>query len=72
MKIMLAMVLCTAVYQQCQTPFAMPTTYDNFYQCMIAGYEEAKKKTIEVGKDIVNKDGIYIKFYCVNDTRPQT
>ena len=72
MKIMLAMVLCTAVYQQCQTPFAMPVSYDNFYQCMIAGYEEAKKKTIEVGKDIVNKDGIYIKFYCVNDTRPET
>ena len=39
---------------------------------MIAGYEEAKKKTIEVGKDLVNKDGIYIKFYCVNDTRPET
>ena len=50
----------------------MPESYDNFYNCMVAGYEEAKRKTLEVGKAQVNKDLIYIKFYCTPDTRPQT
>ena len=72
MKVMLAMIFCTAVYQQCQTPYVMPVSYDNFYECMVAGYEEAKKKTVAVGRAQVNKDGIYIKFYCVKDTRKQT
>ena len=50
----------------------MPESYDNFYNCMVAGYEEAKRKTLKVGKAQVNKDLIYIKFYCTPDTRPQT
>ncbi len=39
---------------------------------MIAGYEEAKRKTEEVGKEIVNKDGIYIRFICTPDNRTKT
>ena len=66
------MLFCTALYQQCQNPHTMPESYDNFYNCMVAGYEEAKRKTLEVGREQVNKDLIYIKFYCTPDTRPQT
>ena len=72
MKFMLAMIFCTAVYQQCQKPHAMPGSYDNWYNCMLAGYKEASIKMREVGKDYANKDGIYIKFFCVEDKRPQT
>ena len=72
MKFMLAMIFCTAVYQQCQEPHAMPGSYDNWYNCMLAGYKEASIKMREVGKDYANKDGIYIKFFCVEDKRPQT
>ena len=50
----------------------MSGSYDNFYNYMVAGYDEAKRKTLEVGKEQVNKDYIYIKFYCTPDTRPQT
>ena len=50
----------------------MSGSYDNFYNCMVAGYDEAKRKTLEVGRAQVNKDLIYIKFYCTPDTRPQT
>ena len=72
MKFMLAMIFCTALHQQCQKPYIMSESYDNFYNCMIAGYEEAKKKTLEVGAVQVNKELIYIKFYCAPDTRPET
>ena len=72
MKVMLVMIFCTALYEQCQNPYPMPESYDNFYKCMVAGYEEAKRKTLEVGAEQVNKELIYIKFYCARDTRPET
>ena len=71
MKFMLVMIFCTATHQICQNPYPMPTSYDNFHNCMVAGYEEAKNKTLEVGTEQVNKDLIYIKFYCTPDDRPQ-
>jgi hypothetical protein len=72
MKLMLVMIFCTALHQQCQKPYPMPESYNNFYSCMVAGYEEAKRKTLEVGAVRVNKELIYIKFYCAPDTRPET
>ena len=72
MKFMLIMIFCTSLYEQCQKPYPMPKSYDNFYKCMVAGYEEAKRKTLEVGAERVNKELIYIKFYCAPDTRTET
>ena len=69
---MLVMIFCTATHQICQDPYPMLKSYDNFYNCMIAGYEEAKNKTLNVGREQVNKDLIYIKFYCTPDKRQQT
>ena len=65
------MVFCSSVYQQCQPAYTMTESYNNWYECMVAGYDEAKRKTIQVGKEQVNKDGIYIKFYCTLDKRPR-
>ena len=72
MKVMLVMIFCTALHQQCQNPYIMSGSYDNFYNCMVAGYDEAKRKTLEVGKEQVNKDGIYIRFICTPDNRTKT
>ena len=38
--------------------------FNDSYDCMIKGYEESIKKTIEVGRDQVNNVGLYIKFSC--------
>ena len=72
MKVMLAMIFCSYVYQECQAPYIMPGSHSSWHDCMIAGYEEAKRKTEEVGKEIVNKDGIYIRFICTPDNRTKT
>ena len=72
MKLMLSMLFCSAVYQQCMTPHVMPDTYTNWYECMMAGYDEGKRKMIDVGKIQANRDGTYIKFYCTPDKRPTT
>jgi hypothetical protein len=32
---------------------------------MFKGYEEALKKTIEIGRTNINKDRVFIKFSCL-------
>ncbi len=34
------------------------------YDCLVRGYEMSMEKTIEIGQQEVNKNGIYIKFHC--------
>ena len=64
MKIALFMIMCSGVAGQCLEPHRL-NTYDNFYQCMTAGYTESLRKTEEIGEEEVNKNRIYIKFVCV-------
>ena len=64
--------VCAAAYGDCLPELRHKVVYNNWYDCMLAGYKEASTKMREVGKDYVNKDGIYIKFFCVEDKRPQT
>ena len=45
-------------------PFPWQTTFNTQYDCLRFGYQESIKKLDEIGKDEVNKYGIYIKFYC--------
>ena len=63
MKIALFMIMCSGVAGQCLEPHRL-NTYDNFYQCMTAGYTESLRKTEEIGEEEVNKNRIYIKFVC--------
>lgn len=44
MKVLLVMIMCSAVQQECLAPHQMPILYDNYYDCLNAGYDEAIKK----------------------------
>jgi len=74
MKIALAMIMCTALYQECLTPHRMPETYKSYYDCFLAGYEESQKKLKEIGKQEVNKYQTFVKFVCyeVKEEKPKT
>ncbi len=60
------MIMCSGISSQCLEPFRF-NTYNNFYDCMVGGYEEALKKTKEIGSDEINKNKIYIKFFCTSE-----
>ncbi len=62
MKILLTLIMCSYSASTCLQPYPWPNTFSNNYDCMIAGYEEAKKKIEEIGKSEVNKHQIYIRF----------
>ena len=45
-------------------PFDWQETFRTKYDCLVFGYEESLKKMKEIGREEVNKYGMYIKFYC--------
>ena len=66
MKVVLYMILCSGVAGNCLEPIKI-NSYDTFYDCMSAGYEESFKKNKEVGPEQINKYQMYIKFVCANE-----
>jgi len=64
MKFTLLILLCSYVAGECMPPHKMPTTYNDMYECMEAGYKESLNKLQKIGKEEVNKHEIYIRFIC--------
>ena len=64
MKILLTLIICSQVANTCMPPYPWPDTFNTTYDCMLFGYEESLKKMKEIGREDVNKYGMYIKFYC--------
>ena len=64
MKILMSLIICSSVAGECMPPFQWPETFNTKYDCLHFGYEEAKRKLEEVGREDINKYGMYIKFTC--------
>ena len=64
MKFLLSLIICSQVHTTCMAPYVWPETFDNTYDCMINGYEESLSKMEDIGREEVNKHGIYIRFLC--------
>ena len=68
MKIILSLIICSQVAGTCMPPYPWPETFRTQYDCLTFGYEESLKKMKEIGREEVEKYGMYIKFYCTPDT----
>ena len=64
MKFVLSLIICSSLAGECMPPFDWPETFRTKYDCLTFGYEESLKKMKEIGREDVNKYGMYIKFYC--------
>ena len=64
MKILLTLIICSYTHGACLDPYHGLHLLASTYDCMMAGYEEAKIKMKEIGPKEVNKHQIYIKFTC--------
>ena len=64
MKFVLSLIICSSVASECMPPFDWQETFRTKYDCLTFGYEESLKKMKEIGREEVNKHGIYLKFYC--------
>ena len=61
----LILYMCSVTANTCMPPYVWPTQFGNSYDCMVVGYEEALKKTKEIGPEEMNKHKIFIKFDCI-------
>ncbi len=68
MKILLSLIICSSIAGDCIEPYQWPETFRTNYDCLMFGYEESMNKLKEVGREDVNKYGMFIKFYCTPDT----
>ena len=68
MKILMSLIICSSVANECMTPFQWTETLRTKYDCMHFGYGEAKRKLEEIGREDINKYGMYIKFTCKVDS----
>ena len=64
-ELVLFLYLCSGVSNTCLAPYQWPERFEDSFTCMVKGYEEAARKTIEIGQEEVNKHQVYIKFDCV-------
>ena len=62
--IFLTLIMCSSVESVCLPPFPWPQLFDDKYDCLQFGYQESYRKLEAVGREEVNKHGIYIKFDC--------
>jgi hypothetical protein len=65
MKLILAIIVCSALHGECSPPIQTSTLYDSWYECMNSGYLESRKVSQSFGYKKVNEEQIYVKFYCV-------
>ncbi len=45
-------------------PYPWPEKFNDIYDCMQFGYEESHKKLEHIGREEVNKHGIFVRFTC--------
>ena len=64
-ELILVLYLCSGITNTCVPPYQWPERFEDSFTCMVKGYEEASKKTKEIGPEEVNQYNIYIKFDCI-------
>ena len=64
-ELILILFLCSATNNTCLPPYQWPVIFNDPYECMLKGYEEAFIKTQEIGRAEVNKERVFIKFECL-------
>tara|TARA_R100000655_G_scaffold109254_1_gene163272 strand:+ start:221 stop:409 length:189 start_codon:yes stop_codon:yes gene_type:complete len=60
--------MCSFTTGKCLPPYEFPIQYNDMYECLNAGYSESLKKSKDIGRQDVNKNGIYIRFACKENT----
>ena len=64
MKIILTMMVCSAIYNSCLEPMERPTRYISWADCMRAGYQDSLEIMQQLGDAQLNSYQTFIKFVC--------
>ena len=64
MKIILTMIVCSALGGKCLEPMQRINKYDTWADCMRAGYKDSLEIMQQLGDAQLNSYQTYIKFVC--------
>mgnify|MGYP006128085971 CR=1 FL=1 len=64
MKILLTLILCSGLSQECIPGYEWPVEFDSYYECLQAGNIQAYNKMEAIGSEQVNEFILYVKFDC--------
>ena len=62
--IILSIIICSALYDQCQVPYDKNTPFTNWADCMRAGTHDTLTLYNVMGDEYINTNKIFIKFSC--------
>ncbi len=71
--IILSVIICSALYGNCQTPYTKNVEYKTWSDCMWAGTNDTLTLYQVMGEDYINTNKIFVKFQCkeVEKTSPE-
>ena len=64
MKIILTMIVCSAIGGKCLEPMQRMDRYDTWADCMRAGYADSLLIMRNLGDATINSTQTYVKFVC--------
>ena len=64
MKIVLSLIICSALAGECKPPFNHKDLFEDWSSCMYQGYNDSLQLLGVMGDDYINQNKIFIKFAC--------
>ena len=71
MYYILVFAICSAVTGDCTPPRTLPTQFDKWTECVIAGSEITIEYATQM-EEKINKDKLYISYFCNENNTNKT
>ena len=72
MKIItLTIIICSALYGNCQQPYTKDVEYKTWAECMWGGTNDTLTLYQVMGNEYINTNKVYVKFYCQEVRKPK-
>ena len=72
MKIVtLTIIICSALYGNCQQPHTKNVEFNSWAECMWAGTNDTLTLYEVMGEDYINTNKIFIKFLCAEKMKEE-
>ena len=64
MKIVLSLIICSALAGECKPPFNHKDLFEDWSTCMYQGYNDSLQLLTVMGDDYITANKIFIKITC--------
>ena len=72
MKIIsLTIIICSALYGNCQQPYTKNIEYKTWADCMYAGTNDTLTLYNVMGEDYININKVFVKFMCAEQFKEE-